>query len=217
MFHLQIHFFILTVVFRPKSCSDLKRVYPNTKSGPCTIYPDGEGGLQPYNVTCNMTDKNEIGVTVVSHDSESRTLVNGYEGKGFYSRDIHYQGATVSQLVGLINVSKRCEQFIKYECLASTLHDGFWVSRDSVEMNYWGGATPDPDSPMKCACGMNNTCAIKDTVCNCVTNEKNWLEDSGLLTEKTHLPVKQLRFGDTGNNDEQGYHTLGKFKCYGIA
>ena len=93
-----------------------------------------------------MTDKNEIGVTVVSHDSESRTLVNGYEGKGFYSRDIHYQGATVSQLVGLINVSKRCEQFIKYKCLASTLHDGFWVSRDSVEMNYWGGATPDPDS-----------------------------------------------------------------------
>ncbi|XP_066021883.1 neurexin-4-like [Pocillopora verrucosa] len=205
-----------SVVFRPKSCSDLKRVYPNTKSGPCTIYPDGEGGSQPYNVTCNMTDKNEIGVTVVSHDSENRTLVNGYEEKGSYSRDIHYQGATVSQLVGLINVSKHCEQFIKYECLASTLNDGFWVSRHSVEMTYWGGATPDPDSPMKCACGMNNTCAIKDEVCNCVANENNWLEDSGLLTEKTHLPVKQLRFGDTGGDTEQGYHTLGKLKCYGI-
>ena len=28
-----------------------------------------------------MTDKNEVGVTVVGHDSEVRTLVNGYELK----------------------------------------------------------------------------------------------------------------------------------------
>ena len=43
-----------------------------------------------------------------------------------------------------------------------------------------------------------------------------WREDSGLLTDKTHLPVKQLRFGDISGS-EQGYHTLGKLKCYGIA
>ena len=122
-----------------------------------------------------MTDKNEIGVTVVSHDSESRTLVNGYEGKGSYSRDIHYKGVTVSQLVGLINVSKHCEQFIKYECLASTLNDGFWVSRDSVEMNYWGGAAPDSG---KCACGMYNNCAHEEEVCNCIKNDRNWREDT---------------------------------------
>ena len=201
-------------MFWPKSCSDLKRVYPNTKSGPCTIYPGGEGGLQPYNVTCDMIDENEIGVTVVSHDSENRTLVEGYESKGSYSRDIHYQGANISQLVSLINVSKHCEQFIKYECFRSTLNDGFWVSRDSVEMNYWGGAAPDSG---KCACGMYNNCANEEEVCNCIKNDGKWREDSGLLTEKTHLPVKQLRFGDTGDNDEQGYHTLGKFKCYGIA
>ena len=42
-----------------------------------------------------------------------------------------------------------------------------------------------------------------------------WREDSGLLTDKTKLPVKQLRFGDIDNN-EVGYHTLGKLKCYGI-
>ena len=161
-----------------------------------------------------MIDENEIGVTVVSHDSENRTLVDGYEGKGSYSRDIHYQGANISLLVSLINVSKHCEQFIKYECFGSTLNDGFWVSRDSVEMNYWGGAAPDSG---KCACGMYNNCANEEEVCNCIKNDGKWREDSGLLTEKTHLPVKQLRFGDTGGNDEQGYHTLGKFKCYGIA
>ena len=48
-----------------------------------------------------------------------------------------------------------------------------------------------------------------------------WRVDSGLLTDKSDLPVLQLKFGDTGfdgaGRDEKGYHTLGKFKCYGIA
>ena len=45
-------------------------------------------------------------------------------------------------------------------------------------------------------------------------------EDSGLLTDKTKLPVKQLRFGDVhGVRDggEEAYRTLGKLKCFGIA
>ena len=85
-------------------------------------------------------------------------------------------------------------------------------------MTYWGGA--DPGSG-KCACGMTQSCAKKKPLCNCDANDKIWREDSGLLTDKTRLPVKELRFGDTGvalsKFDEQGYHTLGKFKCYGIA
>ena len=51
-----------------------------------------------------MTDQNEAGVAVVSHDSESRTLVEGYEGNGTYERHVHYiaPGLTsVAQLVGL--------------------------------------------------------------------------------------------------------------------
>ena len=37
-----------------------------------------------------------------------------------------------------------------------------------------------------------------------------------LITNKSHLPVTQLRFGDTGEQKEDGYHTLGKLKCYGM-
>jgi len=37
------------------------------------------------------------------------------------------------------------------------------------------------------------------------------------LTRDMHLPVKQLRFGDAGDNTNKGYHTLGKLKCYGAA
>ena len=63
----------------------------------------------------------------------------------------------------------------------------------------------------------SDTCANPNRGCNCDKNDKEWREDSGLLTDKTKLPVKQLRFGDTGGTREQGYHTLGKLKCYGIA
>ena len=90
---------------------------------------------------------------------------------------------------------------------------GWWMSRDSASMTYWGGASP---GSRKCACGMTNSCADSRYSCNCDKNDPVWREDSGLLTDKTKLPVKQLRFGDV-ESGEEGYHTLGKLKCFGIA
>ena len=166
---------------------------------------------------CDMTVKNGVGVTVISHDSGSRTLVKGYEHPGRYSRNIHYTGASLYQLATLTSVSLHCEQFIRYEYCGSRLlkyGSAWWVSRDSTRMRYWGGASPGSG---KCACGMNNSCADSNYGCNCDKDDGVWREDSGLLTDKTKLPVKQLRFGDTGNRTERGYHILGKFKCYGTA
>ena len=203
------------------SCSVIRK-YVSSSSGNYVIDLDGEGGLAPFTVYCDMRDKNGVGVTVVSHDSESRTLVDGYESAGEYSRSIHYSGASLSQLAKLTDVSTHCEQFIKYECYHSGFWfggnpDSWWVSRDSSKMKYWGGASPVSN---KCACGMTNSCADSSARCNCDMNDAVWREDSGLLTDKSQLPVKELRFGDTGtfggNIDEKGYYTLGKFKCYGI-
>ena len=87
------------------------------------------------------------------------------------------------------------------------------MSRDSSNMTYWGGASVNH----KCACGMTNSCADPNYSCNCDANDQVWRNDSGLLTDKTKLPVKQLRFGETGSSNEDGYHTLGKLKCYGLA
>ena len=95
------------------------------------------------------------------------------------------------------------------------------MSRDSKKMTYWGGGKPGRDvshDGLTCACGMKNTCARADYHCNStfiVTRQLR--EDSGFLSDKTDLSVKQLRFGDTGQNNEHGYHTLGKLKCYGTA
>ena len=205
------------------SCSVIRK-YVSSSSGNYVIDPDGAGGLAPFTVYCDMSDKNGVGVTVISHDSESRTLVDGYDGDGGYSRSIHYSGASLSQLASLTDVSLHCEQFIKYECYGSMLFYsstgdivGWWVSRNSSKMLYWGGASPESN---KCACGMTNSCADPRRVCNCDKNDGVWREDSGLLNDKSTLPVKELRFGDTdviNNQDEKGYHTLDKFKCHGIA
>ena len=198
------------------SCSVIRK-YVSSVSGNYVIDPDGEGGQAPFTVFCDMTDKSGVGVTVIGHDSESRTYVNGYATEGSYSHDIHYTGASLSQLASLTRVSSHCEQFIKYECYYSVLlynrsPYGWWVSRDSTKMTYWGGASING----KCACGMTNSCADSRFGCNCDKNENVWREDSGLLTDKTKLPVKQLRLGDT-LGIAQGYHTLGKLKCHGRA
>ena len=100
------------------SCSEVKK-YISSVSGNYVIDPDGEGGLAPFTVFCDMADKSGVGVTVISHDVESRTHVSGCDLRGCYSRDIHYTGASLSQLASLTRVSSQCEQFIKYECYGS--------------------------------------------------------------------------------------------------
>ena len=127
-----------------KTCSEIKLYNPQATSGSYDIDPDGEGGYEPFTVYCDMTDKNGVGVTVVGHDSEQRTLVKGYDEPGSYERDIHYTGTGLTrngQLFGLLDISTHCEQFIKYECHHSVLlytgnPFGWWVSRDNFKMRY---------------------------------------------------------------------------------
>ena len=69
----------------PSSCSVIRK-YVSSSSGNYVIDPDGAGGLAPFTIHCDMSDKNCVGVTVISHDSESRTLLDGYDGQGDYIR-----------------------------------------------------------------------------------------------------------------------------------
>ncbi|XP_028393220.1 neurexin-4-like [Dendronephthya gigantea] len=191
------------------------------ESGMYSIKPQGLN--LTVQVFCNMTSKNGVGVTEIGHDSESRTLVTGCSPPGCYKRKIQYD-VSMEQIVAIINQSKNCEQFVKYECHPSKLFTGsrygWWVSRQGSQMNYWGGAAVDSG---KCACGMTNSCAGGGNCgykCNCDKNDETWREDSGYLTDKNTLPVTELRFGDAGQRlssgkNESGYHTLGKLRCWG--
>ena len=208
---------VLEVLF--SSCSRIKSGLSGSSSGNYMIDPDGKGGVAPFRVYCDMNDKGGVGVAVISHDSESRTHAgpNGCSGQGCYSKDVRYTGVSAAQLAALTRVSQNCEQCIKFECNndISFIEDSYawWVSRDGTRMNYWGGAT---DHDKMCACGVTNSCT-GGTKCNCDNSGSGWYEDSGLLTDKSALPVTQIRLGDLNGSKEEGYHIVGKLKCYGQA
>ena len=215
--YIAIYIYTYISIGVPSTCSVIKSNEPQKRSGYYTIQP--KENEAPFTVFCNMTDKNGVGVTVFGHDSEERTHVTGYEGRGAYSRDITYHNATMKQIENVVNASLHCEQFIKYECTGTFFQfqspEGafsWWVSRQGYKMLYWGGSTP---SVKGCACGMNRTCYYSNKFCNCENVVGEWAEDSGYLVDKEYLPVSELRFGDTGGNKEEGYHTLGKLLCWG--
>ena len=208
-------------VLKPVSCSSIKSGHSGSSSGNYIIDPDGKGGVAPFSVYCDMSDKGGVGVTVISHDSESRTHVANIPGCGWtpgcYRKDVTYTEASTAQLSALTRVSQNCEQFIKFECKnVAFLPESvaWWVSRDGRKMNYWGGAG---GSANMCACGVTNSCSSGGKKCNCHNGGSGWREDSGLLTDKSALPVSQIRLADFDDSGEEGYHTLGKLKCYGQA
>ena len=216
---------ITLYVYALPSCRDIKSRQVNSSgqpkrdtSGHYFIDPDGDGvGEEPFEVYCNMTMYGDNAVTVISHDSEARTLVDGHERAGSYQKDVTYTGASLTQIANLVTISAECRQFIKFECFEAALlkgTKGWWVSRDGSKMNYWGGAAPDSGS---CACARDLSCVNPNFHCNCDSEKSEWLEDSGFLSDKSTLPVSQLRFGDTGAQTEKGYHTLGKLMCIGEA
>ena len=171
----------------------------------------------PFKAFCNMTDKNETGVTVINHDSEARKRVTGYGDSGSYKKVITYD-LTVEQIVNVINSSRHCKQYIRWDCYSAGLYlqlsDGpfsWWVSRQGYKMINWGGAT---SGSKNCACGMTYSCFDPQWSCNCDGMEDRWAEDSGFLVDKKYLPVSELRFGETGSSFEKGYHTLGKLLCW---
>ncbi|XP_078603336.1 neurexin-4-like [Branchiostoma floridae x Branchiostoma japonicum] len=199
----------------PASCTEVSETLGKEfRSGEIySIDPDGPGqGVPPTPVQCER-----VGDAVASsfgHDSESRTVVEGYEEPGSYSRNITYW-TSLEQIRAVIRRSKRCMQFIKYECLSSVLHRGstgfaWWLSADGRRKDYWGGGRPGTSN---CACGEAGTCG-GGRACKCDSGLDSWQEDSGWLMHKRHLPVTQLRFGDTDTDGKQGYHTLGRLICF---
>ena len=201
------------VIIGNLSCSHIKAGYPEAPSGNYTIDPDSDKGEDPSVVYCDMSDKNRIGVTVVGHDREKISHVRNCNTPGCYAPNVTYFGTTLPQLANLVKVSTYCEQFIILECNGSIAFieemASWWLSRDRKRMHYWGGAAADSK---KCACGMTSTCE-GGGVCNCKTyGPRGWRNDSGLLTDRSSLPVTQLAFGSMSG---ESYNTLKTFKCYG--
>ena len=56
-------------------------------------------------------------------------------------------------------------------------------------------------------------CSNPKFFCNCDSNDHMWRSDGGFLLDRTKLPVVTMRFGDTEDDREKGFYTLGKLEC----
>lgn len=159
-------------------------------------------------------------LTIVHHNSEDIRTVQGYESPGSYVRNIRYNDGktSVKQIEKIINSSFSCQQYIRWECRGSAFNfwqpknfHSWWMDRSGEPQMYWGNAEPYSNS---CGCFPYCHVTTKNSTCNCDANLKSeWLEDSGLLLATKHIPVTQLRFGDTGESYETGKHRLGPLVC----
>jgi len=55
------------------------------------------------------------------------------------------------------------------------------------------------------------------TIINIFIGLDSWQSDSGDIREKEHLPIKQVRFGDTGStlDEKEGRFKVGPLMCEG--
>lgn len=190
---------------------------------------DGSGPLTPFPVECIFHPDNRSD-TLVHHKNEMTTDVKGFKEPGSFIQDIVYD-APMEQMIQLVNRSALCRQRLTYECFNARLFDtsvqdttpdtfspyGWWVSRSNQRMDYWGGSIP---GSRKCRCGLYGSCKDPQRWCNCDAGIEEWLSDGGELTDRDYLPVRQLRFGDTGSasmqeDKKRGRYTLGPLECQG--
>jgi len=144
----------------PKTCNDIRRS-GKRQSGTYTIYPLNI--LGPVQVFCDMTSMNNKGITVISHDSEVTTLVNGFEDYGSYRKRITYN-IPMQIIKAIIAESNTCEQFIIYECYGSMIFSGntpyaWWISSSGQKMTNWGGVD---HTKTGCSCSLRNACYTKN-------------------------------------------------------
>ncbi|XP_071488096.1 C-type mannose receptor 2-like, partial [Diadema antillarum] len=194
------------------SCAEWKRK-GYTSSGYFTIDPDGRNnGVDPFRVYCDMSSDGNTGITTFTHNEAYRSRISGHESALSYSRAIRYEKLSTDQVTTVADISNECYQHIKWECHGSYV-SGYtaWYDRDGNYKNYWGGAGVDSG---QCGCGTAGTCT-NSQACNCNNNDATWRTDEGYLTDKTTLPVTEIRFGDTGDGSEEGYITLEPFYCKG--
>ncbi|XP_018363259.1 PREDICTED: neurexin-4 isoform X2 [Trachymyrmex cornetzi] len=208
----------------PLSCQAYKNMNSVNQRVEIKIDVDGSGPLKPFPVTCEVLSDGRV-LTFLHHSNEQLTPVDGFQEPGSFIQDINYD-ADFDQIEALLNRSISCTQRISYECKHSKLFNtpvspgdyfrpnSWWVSRNNQKMDYWGGAL---SGSRKCECGIEGKCTDITKWCNCDSDLDGWFIDSGEIREKEHLPVKQLRFGDTGTplDEKEGRYTLGPLICEG--
>ena len=183
---------------------------------------DSEGHGKTFTAFCNISQEFGKTFTVMEHNIKGKTPVgdsrsNFYLEGNMYTHFINY-GINMKQITELIRKSKKCRQHIAFHCFKSKLLNtphgpphAFWLSRDGVRQEYWGGAEP---GSKKCACGMTSTCKNTNKFCNCDNRDPQWRVDEGYLTDRRTLPVTGLEFSEKSKGSK---FSLGPLECWGTS
>ncbi|XP_053393892.1 SCO-spondin-like isoform X2 [Mercenaria mercenaria] len=183
------------------------------------VDPDGEDSVYgPVQVECDFDTEPGKAVTIIHHDQENTTQVQGYEGAGMYEAILTYTTGW-GEAIKIVDESSECAQFMRWDCKAAIIHNPFdpdtlttfWKNRTEQSPGYFGGATPGSGN---CACGETNSCFNTSLPCNCDVNDAVWRFDEGFVTNKAELPIHSFYAGDTGAPYEAGIMTLGPLLCH---
>lgn len=173
-----------------QSCKDVLDAGASVGDGNYFIDPNGGNAGDKIEVYCDMTGG---GWTHLGHNREARTRRTGCEPPACHDISVTYT-APMGQITALIDNAGSCRQHLLWECRGSVLRPatdryGYFYGRGNAK-NYWPGGHA-----------------------NCEINDNVWRQDGGNVTIKGDLPVTRLRFGDTGDASEEGFHTLGRLMC----
>ncbi|XP_019632954.1 PREDICTED: uncharacterized protein LOC109476460 [Branchiostoma belcheri] len=95
----------------PSSCTEVGERSGFDNSRFYIIDLDGAGrGVAPMTVQCDL--EGQTAITLIGHNSEARTHVNGFESPGSYSKDVTYWNS-MEQVRALVDQSSRCKQHLK--------------------------------------------------------------------------------------------------------
>ncbi|XP_026721970.1 contactin-associated protein-like 4 [Athene cunicularia] len=196
-----------------QSCEAYK--HRGNTSGFYNIDSDGSGPLGPFLVYCNMTDTTW---TIIQHNNTNLTRVKSANRENPHTVFFKYS-ASLDQLQATINHAEHCQQELAYHCKKSRLLDktegvplSWWIGRTNETQTYWGGALP---AVQKCSCGLEGSCIDSQHYCNCDADRDEWMNDTGFLSYKEHLPVTEIVITDTDRPNSEAAYKLGPLLCRG--
>ena len=169
------------------------------------IHSDGTGDGNPLPVECVLNKTSGIVSTVIHHSMENARISKAMRPWEAILQISFIRAEPLHKFPNWSMKQKKCQQFVKYECHGASSLNGYWKDRFGQIMKQWSSGNLSTTASTSCQSGRP---------CNCEKNDLVWRSDEAFITDKKHLPITAVHFGDTGHPAEELYHTVGPLVCH---